>query len=149
MYLCDATRKIIATVAGTPDAPRVLSDVTTSLSPAHRPASVGRLTAAILRTARHLGDSVVFEPSGPLLWLKIRTHLERLLADFYTAGALHGASATDAYSVRCDETTTSQNDLDNGRVVAEVRFAPSQPVGLIIVVLALREGGVTAVGAPA
>ena len=46
--------------------------------------------------------------------------------------------------MRCDSTTTSQNDLDNGRVVAEVRFAPAHPVGLITVVLALREGNVAA-----
>ena len=50
----------------------------------------------------------------------------------------------DAYSVRCDATTTTQNDLDNGRVIAEVRFAPSHPVGLIVVTLSLREGAVTA-----
>jgi hypothetical protein len=139
----------VSLLGRTPDAPRVLSDVTTSRSTAHRPACVGRLTAAILRTARHLGDSVVFEPSGEILWQQIRTQLERLLADFYTAGALHGASADEAYSIRCDATTTSQNDLDNGRVVAEVRFAPAHPVGLIVVVLALREGEVAATSAPA
>jgi hypothetical protein len=132
-----------------PDGERVLSDVTTSRSATHRPASVGRLTAAILRTARALGNNVVFEPSGEELWHKIRTQLERLLADFYTAGALFGASADEAYSVHCDATTTSQNDLDNGRVLAEVRFAPSYPVGLITVVLSLREGTVTAVEGPA
>ena len=139
----------VSLLGRTPDAVRVLSDVTTSLAETHRPASIGRLTAAILRTARHLGDSVTFEPSGELLWQKIRTQLERLLGDFYAAGALYGASADEAYSVRCDATTTSQNDLDNGRVIAEVRFAPSHPVGLICIVLALREGTVTAASSPA
>lgn len=138
----------VSLLGHTPNGPRVLSDVTTSKSLAHRPASIGRLTAAILRTARHLGDTIVFEPSGEILWQRIRTQLERLLADFYTAGALHGASAAEAYSIRCDATTTTQNDLDNGRVVAEVRFAPSHPVGLIVVVLALREGEVAALSAP-
>lgn len=138
----------ISLLGRTPDAARVLSDVTTSKDPAHRPASIGRLTAAILRTARNLGDTVVFEPSGPVLWQRIRTQLERLLADFFAAGALLGTAASEAYSVRCDATTTTQNDLDNGRVIAEVRFAPSHPVGLITVVLALREGAVTAVASP-
>lgn len=139
----------VSLLGRTPDAPRILSDVTTSTSVVHRPASVGRLTAAILRTARHLGESITFEASGEALWQRIRTQLDRLLSDFYAAGALSGATAADAYSVRCDATTTSQNDLDNGRVVAEVRFAPSHPVGLIVVVLALREGGVAAVEVPA
>lgn len=139
----------VSLLGRTPDAPRVLSDVTTSTVAAHRPAGVGRLTAAILRTARQLGDSVTFEPSGEALWTRIRTQLDRLLADFYAAGALRGERAEDAYSIRCDMTTTTQNDLDNGRVVAEVRFAPSYPVGLIVVVLALREGAVTALESPA
>ncbi|MHB1309667.1 MAG: phage tail sheath protein [Limisphaerales bacterium] len=131
----------------TPDAVRVLSDVTTSLSETHRPAPVGRLTAALLRTARHLGDSALFEPAGEALWQKIRTQLDRLLAEFHAAGALHGDNATDAYSIRCDATTTTPHDLDHGRVIAEIRFAPAHPVGLITVVLSLREGTVTTVDA--
>jgi len=67
-----------------------------------------------------------------------------LLSDFFAAGALQGESAAEAYSIRCDDTTTSQNDRDNGRVVAEVRFAPAHPVGLIVVVLSVREGAVSA-----
>ncbi len=139
----------VSLLGPSPDAVRILSDVTTSLAESHRPACIGRLIAAVLRTARQLGDSVTFEPSGEALWQRIRTQLERLLGDFYAAGAFHGAAAADAYSVRCDATTTTQNDLDNGRVIAEVRFAPAHPVGLIRVVLALREGTVTAVSAPA
>ena len=138
----------VSLLGRTSDGPRVLSDVTTSKAATHRPASVGRLTAAILRTARALGDSVAFEPSGEQLWQRIRTQLDRLLADFYTAGALFGANADEAYSIRCDATTNTQNDLDNGRVLAEIRFAPSHPVGLIVVVLSLREGTVTVVGDP-
>ncbi len=139
----------VSLLGPTPDGNRILSDVTTSTSKPHRPAPVGRLTAAILRTSRHLGETVSFEPSGAALWQKIRAQLNRLLGDFYTAGALLGTSTEEAYSVRCDETTTTQNDLDNGRVIAEVRFAPAHPVGLITVVLSLREGTVTAVGSPA
>ena len=69
-----------------------------------------------------------------------------LVSGLFTLGVAlaGGVSAAEAYSVRCDATTTSQNDLDNGRVVAEVRFAPAHPVGLITVVLALREGDLSA-----
>jgi uncharacterized protein len=136
----------VSILGPTPTGPRLLSDVTTSLDPAHRPASVGRLTAAILRTARRVGDALVFEPSGPELWRKIGSRLDGLLADFYAAGAFLGESRAEAYSVRCDETTTTQNDLDNGRVLVEVRFAPAHPIGQITVVLALRDGGIAIVG---
>jgi phage tail sheath protein FI len=57
---------------------------------------------------------------------------------------LLGATRDEAYSVRCDATTTTQNDLDQGRVIAEVRFMPAHPVGQITVMLALREGSVAA-----
>jgi uncharacterized protein len=139
----------VSILGPTPTGPRVLSDVTTSRDVAHRPASVGRLTAAILRTARSLGDTLIFEPSGPELWRKLESRLDGLLADFYAAGALLGESRAEAYSVRCDETTTTQNDLDNGRVLVEVRFAPAHPIGQITVVLALRDGGVTVAGGAA
>lgn len=132
----------VTLVGPSPTGVRMLSDVTTSLSPSHRSASVGRLTAAILRAARQLGGTLVFEPSGPELWRKIEGRLDSLLADFYAAGALLGATRRDAWSVRCDETTTTPNDLDNGRVLVEVRFAPAHPIGLITVVLALRDGSV-------
>lgn len=134
----------VSLLGETPAGPRVLSDVTTSLDVAHRPASVGRLTAAILRTARRLGDEVVFDASGSALWRKIETRLTNLLSQFHRAGALLGESPEQAFSVRCDETTTTRNDLDSGRVVAIVQFAPAHPVGLITVMLSLRAGAASA-----
>jgi len=134
----------VSLLGETPTGASVLSDVTTSLDLAHRPASVGRLTAAILRTARRLGDEVVFDASGPALWRQIETRLTNLLSQFHRAGALLGESPEQGFSVRCDETTTSRNDLDHGRVVAVVQFAPAHPVGLITVTLSLRAGGAAA-----
>jgi hypothetical protein len=133
----------VSILGATPTGPRVLSDVTTSLDMAHRPACVGRLTAAILRTARGVGDTLVFEPSGPELWRKLAGRLDDLLADFYAAGALLGDSRAEAYTVRCDEATTTPSDLDNGRVLVQVHFAPAHPIGQITVVLALRDGSVS------
>jgi hypothetical protein len=131
----------------TPTGPSVLSDVTSSLDVAHRPASIGRLTSAILRTARRIGEELVFEPSGLELWRQLESRIDSLLADFYAAGALSGETRADAYTVRCDASTTSQNDLDNGRVLVEVRFAPAYPIGFIVVVLSLKDGTVSVVEA--
>lgn len=134
----------VSLLGQSPNGASLLSDVTTSLDVAHRPASVGRLTAAILRTARRLGEEVVFDTSGAALWRKIETRLTTLLSQFYRAGALQGESPEQAFSVRCDETTMTPNDHDNGRVVAEVKFAPAHPVGLITVTLSLRAGSASA-----
>jgi len=130
----------VSLVGPTPNGPGILSDITTSLSSAHRPAGVGRLTAAIVRTARQLGDEFMFEASGPDLWRKIESRLNNLLSQFYRAGALLGESPEAAFSVRCDATTMTQNDQDHGRLLAIVEFAPAHPVGIITVTLSLQAG---------
>ena len=125
----------------TPGGFRVLSDQTTAIPRDARPASIRRITASVLRAARSLGESVAFEPSGPELWRDIRRQLDALMRDFFQAGALRGATPEAAFEVRCDESTMTPNDRDSGRLFALVKFAPAVPVNLIIVRLALREGG--------
>jgi hypothetical protein len=121
--------------------PRVLSDVNTSRIEDFRPGGVERLTLAILRAARRLGDELVFDNNGPVLWRRVTRALETLLAGFFDLGAFRGETAADAFRAQCDAATTTQNDLDAGRVVARVSFVPAQPVGWITVVLTLHEGG--------
>jgi phage tail sheath protein FI len=61
--------------------------------------------------------------------------------------ALEGATLQDAFSVRCDASTMTQNDLDQGRLVAEVIFTAAATIETIRVTLALETGGATAQGA--
>src|SRR5215472_15175651 len=112
----------VSMIGRTPLGLRLLSDVTVSLDESYRPGSVSRLVATIVRTARRIGEEVVFESSGPQLWGEIRNRLDALMRGLYHDGAFEGASPGDAYQVRCDATTMSQNDLDNGRVIATVQF---------------------------
>lgn len=125
----------------TPRGIQLLSDVTTARDESYRPASVSRLVAAVVRAARRLGEDAAFEPSGEALWRRVEDSLKGLLGGLLRDGALRGATAADAYSVRCDRTTMSQADLDAGRVVAQVTIQPSAPVEEIVVVLAMDEGG--------
>jgi hypothetical protein len=124
-----------------PGALTLLADVTTSLDPTYRPASVNRLVSVVVRAARRLGEGVVFEPSGEALWGRLREAVANLLAALYQAGALRGATAEEAFAVRCDRGTMSQSDIDNGRAIVQVRFEPAAPIEQITVVLALDEGG--------
>jgi phage tail sheath protein FI len=71
----------------------------------------------------------------------VRDRLNTLLAALYQAGALRGATAAEAFHVRCDGTTMTQADVDAGRVIADVRFAAAAPVEQIRVVLALDGAG--------
>jgi uncharacterized protein len=121
----------------TPNGLQLLSDVTTSLSEPTRPASVHRLIGVILRAAQRLGETLVFEASGPLLWSRLTESLRGLMESLFNAGALRGRSAEEAFWVRCDRTTMTQNDIDNGRVIARLEFAPALPVERITVTLTL------------
>jgi hypothetical protein len=131
----------VSLLGPTPAGLRLLSDVTTSLSDSYRPASVNRLVTAIVRAARSLGEAVSFEPAAESLWNRLKSDLDALLLGLWQAGALAGASPGQAFSVRCDRTTTRQADLDSGRVIAEVQFTAAVPIEQIHVVLALSQGG--------
>ena len=53
---------------------------------------------------------------------------------------LGSATPEEAFQIRCDRSTMSQNDLDNGRIVVVVSFRPAVPIEQIVVVLAMGEG---------
>lgn len=74
----------------------------------------------------------VFEPNNEQLWLKIRLTIESFLYDVWRTGALLGSKPEDAYFVRCDRSTMSQGDLDNGRLVCLIGVAPTKPAEFVI-----------------
>lgn len=74
----------------------------------------------------------VFEPNGEALWANLRTTIEDFLYNEWVSGHLLGSTPKAAYFVRCDRTTMTQNDIDNGRVVAEVGMAPLRPAEFVI-----------------
>ena len=139
----------VSLMAPTPIGLRLLSDVTTSPDLAYRSASVGRLVASLLRAARRLGDDLVFEPSSELLWARVREALNSLLLGLYRTGALRGSTPDEAFQVRCDRTTFTQQDLDQGRIIAQVQFSPAVPIDHITVRLVLTNGGATVQLVPA
>lgn len=131
----------VSLVGPTPDGWALLSDVTTSRDEGYRPASVNRLLASVLRGARRFGEESVFEASGPALWDRLRERVDGLLLGLFEDGALDGATANQAYEVRCDRSTMTQNDIDNGRVVAEVMLQAAMPIQGIRLVMSLDAAG--------
>ncbi|MBS1874268.1 MAG: phage tail sheath protein [Acidobacteria bacterium] len=125
----------------TPAGLRLLSDVTASRDENYRPANVNRLIAAIVRAARVIGEASVFEPSNEFLWSQLKGRLTVLLRGLFEAGALRGELETEAFSIRCDRSTMSQNDIDEGRVIVVCEISPAAPIESIRVVLALEDGG--------
>ncbi len=74
----------------------------------------------------------VFQPNDEGLWANIRVSVGSFLAGLYSQGAFSGASAASAYFVRCDSTTTTQTDIDQGIVNIIVGVAPVQPAEFVI-----------------
>ncbi len=131
----------VSLVGRTPAGLRLVSDVTTSADTSYRPGAPSRLVAALVRAARRIGEDSAFEASGERLWGDVRARLEAFLRALFDAGAFRGASPAEAYEVRCDRSTMTQLDLDDGRVVAVVRFDPAAPVESLTVALILNDTG--------
>src|SRR5262249_33686149 len=74
----------------------------------------------------------VFEPNGELLWANVRRSIEDFLLNEFQMGALLGDKPEKAYFVRCDRSTMTQNDLDNGRLVALIGVAALRPAEFVI-----------------
>jgi phage tail sheath protein FI len=74
----------------------------------------------------------VFEPNGELLWANIRETVESFLYGEWRSGALLGTSPKEAFFVRCDRSTMTQSDLDNGRLVCLIGVAVVKPAEFVI-----------------
>jgi phage tail sheath protein FI len=91
-----------------------------------------RFLGRLKRTIRRELQGVVFEPNGAELWAGVRGRLEDLLWKKWQSGALPGAKPEEAFFVRCDRTTMTQADLDNGRLVCLVGVALLRPAEFVI-----------------
>ena len=127
----------VCVIAQTAEGWALQSDVTTSPQAAWRFGGASRLMGLLLRAARRIGESLAFEPSGPLLWARARGAVEDLLMDFWRAGALSGNTPAQAFSVQCDRGTMTQSDLDQGRLIVRVSVRPAAAIERITVVLNL------------
>ena len=131
----------VCLVARQPDGWALQSDVTTSPDSAWRAGGVTRMIASLVRAARATGESELFGANGPILWTRVRRHLEALLTAYWREGGLGGATPDEAFEVRCDRSTMSQNDLDAGRLVSRITVLPVAALERITVVLALSAAG--------
>jgi len=125
----------------TPSGLALLSDVTAWPGESYRPARIHRLVSVILRACRNLGQEIVFRNNGPALWALVQNFLTGLLTQLWQLNALDGDTISDAFTVQCDRSTMTQNDLDNGRLIAQVTFNAASTIELIRVTLALETSG--------
>lgn len=75
----------------------------------------------------------VFEPNDEALWAQIRSNIDAFMYGLFRQGAFQGNTPREAYLVKCDRETTTQNDIDNGVVNILVGFAPLKPAEFVII----------------
>jgi uncharacterized protein len=85
---------------------------------------------------------VVFEPNDEPLWSQIRLNVGAFMHNLFRQGAFQGTSPRDAYFVKCDNETTTQNDINLGIVNVIVGFAPLKPAEFVIIKIQQMAGQV-------
>ena len=94
--------------------------------------SIRRLAAFLEHSIDHGLQWVVFEPNNERLWASVREQVDDFLTTLWRNGRLVGTKAEDAFFVRCDPSTMTQEDIDNGRLVVLVGIAPVRPAEFVI-----------------
>ena len=93
-----------------------------------------RRTALFIEESLYRGTQwVVFEPNDEPLWAQIRLNVGAFMQNLFRQGAFQGKTPRDAYLVKCDKETTTQNDINLGIVNILVGFAPLKPAEFVII----------------
>jgi uncharacterized protein len=93
-----------------------------------------RRTALMIEESLYRGTKwVLFEPNDERLWGQVRLNVGAFMQSLFRQGAFQGSSARNAYFVKCDSTTTTQDDINKGIVNIIVGFAPLKPAEFVII----------------
>src|SRR6201982_1204823 len=79
-----------------------------------------------------------FEPNGPSLWERIRTSVADFLLGLFRQGALQGDKPEAAFFVRCDASTMTQQDIDQGILILVIGVALLKPAEFVIIGIGSR-----------
>lgn len=94
---------------------------------------VRRMALYIEQSAYFGTQWAVFEPNDAPLWQQITLSLNGFMNGLFRQGAFQGQTTSDAYFVKCDSETTTQDDINNGIVNVLIGFAPLKPAEFVVV----------------
>ncbi len=112
------------------------------LSDEYKYVPVRRLALFIEESLYRGTQWVVFEPNDEPLWAQIRLNVGAFMQNLFRQGAFQGSSPREAYFVKCDKETTTQNDINLGIVNIVVGFAPLKPAEFVIIKLQQIAGAI-------
>lgn len=114
---------------------------TTTLDPEWKYVNVRRLFIFVEESIEEATQWTVFEPNDEPLWVRLRESVSSFLTRLWMDGMLQGRTRDEAYFVRCDRTTMTQADIDNGRLIMLIGIAPVKPAEFVIFRIGQWAGG--------
>jgi phage tail sheath protein FI len=114
---------------------------TTATDPDWKYISVRRLFIYIEKSIQQGTQWVVFQPNDPTTWARVRRSVSDFLTGLWMQDMLMGATKEQAFFVRCDNTTMTQADIENGRLIVLVGVAPVYPAEFVIFRIGQWAGG--------
>jgi hypothetical protein len=111
---------------------RVWGARTLSADPMWKYINVRRLFLFLEESIDEGTQWVVFEPNSEPLWDRLRRSIESFLLTVWRNGALMGTRPDQAFYVKCDRTTMTQDDIENGRLICYIGVAPVKPAEFVI-----------------
>ena len=120
---------------------RVWGARTTSSDTLWKYVNVRRLFLFLEESIEEGTQWVVFEPNDEKLWARVKQTITQFLTRVWKDGALMGTTPEEAFFVKCDRTTMTQDDIDNGRLIVLIGVAPVKPAEFVIFRIAQWQGG--------
>ncbi|HLN89740.1 MAG TPA: phage tail sheath family protein [Candidatus Binatia bacterium] len=120
---------------------RVWGARTTSNDPFWKYINLRRLFVYLEESIEKGTRWVVFEPDNEKLWARVKQIVSQFLTTVWKSGALMGTTPEQAFFVKCDRSTMTQDDIDNGRLVTLIGVAPTKPAEFVIFRIAQWQGG--------
>ncbi len=120
---------------------RVWGARTISSDPIWKHINVRRLFLYIEESIEEGTQWVVFEPNDQRLWARVKQTITDFLTRVWKDGALMGTTPDEAFFVKCDETTMTPDDIDNGRLIILIGIAPVKPAEFVIFRIAQWRSG--------
>jgi phage tail sheath protein FI len=111
---------------------RVWGARTLSSDPSWKYVNVRRLMLYIEESIDEGTQWVVFESNDERTWARVRQTVRNFLTTVWEDGALMGSTPEEAFYVKCDRSTMTQDDIDNGRLICEIGVAPVKPAEFVI-----------------
>jgi len=105
---------------------------TTSTDPEWKYINIRRYLSYLEKSIDDGLQWVVFENNGPALWSSVQQTVSNFLYNEWASGGRQGGSPDEAYFVRCDRTTMTQDDIDNGQLICLIGVAVLKPAEFVI-----------------